>query len=248
MENLSTMTTALESALSDLKDLIGSQTKSAKRTGLIVGGGYVLTVLSIFSLPKWISGVLVAMLFGYSLSESKKRLSLLGKKLAEIQGLLNDASLQTKNACDDSFESDNKIQQEKDAEIDTLKSTIEELKSQINESTSCAPVTKDDWDKISIEKSILETNFKETLKKIQSLDIEVDDFGPECADYMRKEFKKTLRACGLEILDYTPDNQEMFSIETATISDVDCTARAIVTTSKPRMVIIKGHVFVPQTK
>ena len=88
---------------------------------------------------------------------------------------------------------------------------------------------------------------KVLLKKIQKLDIDVEDFGEDCKRFMRKEFSNSLRVCGMEFVDYSEENKAFFDIETTSTDDIDCTERAIATLSFPRRVVLKGHAFVPES-
>ena len=243
MENLSLKITELESSLKDLRDILENQKRASSTSTLIVGCGAIFAAVSVFTLPRWITVAIIALFSGYSILDKKKACNQVRQKISSIQVAFDgiNSTLQELDIKEYAFTAEES--KKKDETISSLKSTVERLKSLLERKESASEVKQPD----AFEKSKAEINLEELLKKIQKLDIEVEDLGDECASYMRKEFTKTLRVCGLEFVDYSFENENLFTTEKAPINNVDCSARAIVTISTPRKIVLKGHAFIPET-
>lgn len=235
MENLKSLLKKLETSIEDLRVLSGSQQCYSSLPNLIFGGGALLSILVVLILPKWISVIIIAIYSWYVLRDRLKYNALIDQKLGEIRFVFNDINtslddIQAKiNNCED--------------KISFLKSENENLQLLKIKETQAKEKTD-----ASLGKTDAELHLDEILKKIQKLDIDIEEFGPECVQYIRKEFAKTLKVCGLEFIDYSEENQMLFATETAAINNIDCTARAIVTVTSPRKIVLKGHVFIPETR
>ncbi len=243
MEKLSLKVAELESSLKDLRDVLENEKRASSTSTLIVGCGAIFAAVSIFTLPRWISVAIIALFSGYSILDKKKTCNQVRQKISSIQAAFDgiNSALRELDIKDYAFTTEES--KKKDETISFLKSTVERLKSLLERKETASEVKRPD----DLEKSKAEVNMEELLKKIQKLDIEVEDFGEECASYMRKEFNKTLRVCGLEFVDYSSENDMLFATEKAAINNIDCTARAIVTISTPRKIVLKGHAFIPET-
>lgn len=229
----------LEFVLHDLKVQIDRHRSVTSSSNLILGCGTLFTVGSIFTMPKWTSVILVAMLSGYTIYSKTRTLSIVSSELDKIKSIfdnINESLIEMQAA-------ELKGKEENETSISFLKSTIERLKALLAKKES-SPSTANNEDAGPTQ---AELNLNELLKKIQKLDSAVEDFGDECASYMRKEFSKTLRVCGLEFVDYSDENKSVFDTETAAINNIDCTSRAIVTRSTPQKAILRGHAFIPET-
>lgn len=244
MKNLNAKISELELSLKDLKSLIDKQNEVFSASNLIMGCGTTFTAVSVLTLPKWVPIASTVLMFGYFLFDKKKLSTQIGQKINGIHTLFESINSTLSNIDLEALASQEEACRKKNETISFLKSSVERLKSALAraEEPRNGSTTSDDT-----EKTHTEIHLEEFLKSIQKLDIEVDDFGNECAKYMRKEFNKTLRLCGLEFADYTAENQILFATERAAIQNVDCTARAIVTTTSPRRIILKGHAFIPET-
>lgn len=236
------MTKELESSLKDLKSLIVNQRRINSASNLIVVCVALFINVSIFIFPQWVSVVLIVFLFGYLILYKKRIYTQIGQKFDGIQTIFDSINTTLSNLDANALQSRTEECYEKD-EIIILKSRVEQLESQLARIEGPPVVTNTD----NMDKSKFEIYFKAVLKKIQKLDIEVDAFGEECALYMRKEFSRTLRSCGFEFVDYSAENKMLFATEEGAINNVDCTARAIVTISSPREIVLKGHAFIPET-
>lgn len=230
MENLKSNLVKLESSIEDLRLLLGKQQFYSSSSNLIICCGAVLSSLSVFSMPKWVSFLLVICFSCYIIYDRAKFNSQIFSKLGLFHLIINAISESATNL--------QKIIEDKEQKISLLNNTINDI-SQLNEQ-------KDKAETAETEKSLAELNFEELLKKIQLLDVVVQDFGPECTSYMQKEFSKALKVCGLEFADYTEENHLLFATERAAIDHVDCTARAIVTINSPKKIVLKGHAFIPK--
>jgi len=232
MEKLKSNLCKVERSIKELSSLVENQRRYSSTSSLILGGGAALSALSVFTLPKWTSFALIAMFSGYVFYDRTKLNSLILCKLGELHSIFDEINKSL-------IDLQNEINT-KEEKISFLKNKVDSSSQKIEGQVSIntdAPV-----------KSKAELNFEELLKKIQKLDIEVEDFGSECASYMRKEFAKTLKVCGLEFVDYSEENRLLFATESAAINNIDCTARAIVTNSSPRTIVLKGHAFIPKTE
>lgn len=230
MDKLKSIFSKLESSIEGLRILVENQHRYSSTSNLILGGGAALSAFSVLTLPKWTSVAFIAMFSGYALYDRAKFNSLVVCKLGEIHAIFNEIN-----------DSINDLQKEfnsKEEMISFLKTKVGSFSEKVGQHSQDATV--------ETEKSTAEINFEELLKKIQKLDIEVEEFGDECATYMRKEFSKTLKVCGLEFANYSEENRMLFATESAAINNVDCTARAIVTTASPKKIILKGHAFIPK--
>lgn len=243
MENLSAKISELELSLKDLKGLIDKQNEVFSASNLIMGCGATFTAVSVLTLPKWVPIASTVLMFGYFLFDKKKLSTQIGQKINGIQTLFESINSTLSQINLEALASQEEECRKKDETISFLKSNVERLKSLLKRNDTPPINTKSDDN----EKSEAELNMLDLLRKFQKLDIVVDDFGTECASYMRKEFNKALRICGLEFADYSPENQVLFATEKAAIDSIDCTARAIVTNSTPRKIILKGHAFIPET-
>lgn len=235
MENLSAKISELELSLKDLKGLIDKQNEVFSTSNLIMGCGATFTAVSVLTLPKWVPITSTVLMFGYFLFDKKKLSTQIGQKINGIHTLFESINSTLSNIDLEALASQEEECQKKDETISFLN---EQLKSLLDHK---------EFSTTTPEKSIAQIHFKELLKKIQKLDIEVEEFGDECASYMRKEFNRTLRKCGLEFVDYSAENQVLFSTEKAAINYIDCTARAVVTIVSPRQTVLKGHAFIPET-
>ena len=229
----------LESSLKDLRSLLEHQKKVRSTSTLVVGCGALASAVSVFTLPKWISVAMIALVSAYSILDKRRVCSQIGQKVNSIQATFEGINSTLRELMNDSARRTEECKK-KNETISFLQSTVERIKSQLGRNEP-APVIIDPG------KSKAEVYMEVLLKKIQQFDIDVEDFGDECASYMRKEFNKTLRICGLEFVDYSADNDILFATEKGAIDHVDCTARAIVTISKPRKIVLKGHAFIPET-
>lgn len=241
MNELQTLINDLENAFQDLKDNLYKQKNWASGPNLIVGCGALLTLASIFTMPRWTSVVLVAVLSGYSIYDRTNASSSINSKVDKIKTIfdkINDKIIEQRSQVQNIVRSE---EQKKDETISFLKSTIERLKAAIanNDKQPTNPEEKNPTQ--------AELNLNVLLREIQKLDVDVEDFGDECAKYMRKEFAKTLRICGYEFVEYAEENKSAFDTETTAINSVDCTAKAIVTLSLPRKVVLRGYAFIPET-
>lgn len=240
MNKLNSKIEELESTIKDLKSLIAKQRKFASGSNILLGCGTAISVVSIYTLPKWISVILVAFLSGYAIAYKRKKNSLVASKLDEIHSFTNDINASISDLL-------LQIKEQKECEkqnenTNNLKARIKELESLLDSKPTPQPAPVQD----SSEKTLAESHLEDVLKKIQALDIDVEDFGEECTSYIRKEFAKTLRHCGYEFVEYSNENKQFFETETAAIGNVDCNARAIVTIASPKRIIIKGHAFIPK--
>ncbi len=241
MNKLNSKIEELESSIKDLKSLIAKQRKFASGPNILLGCGTAISAVSIYSLPKWISVIFVAFLSGYAIADKRKNNLLVASKLDEIHSVTNDI-----NASISDLLLQIKEQKEcgqKDENINDLKVRIKELESLLDSKSTPQQTPIQD----SSEKTMAELHLEDILKKIQRLDINVEDFGEECTSYIRKEFARTLRHCGYEFVEYSNENKQFFDTETAAIENVDCNARAIVTIASPKRIIIKGHAFIPES-
>lgn len=234
MNKLNSKIKELESSIEDLKSLIAKQRKFASESNILLGCGTAISAVSIYTLPKWTSVILVAFLSGYVIADKRKNNSLVASKLDEIHSITNDINGSLSNLL-------LQIKEQKD-ENTNLKAKIKELESLLDSKPAPLPTPVQD----SSEKTLAELHLEVILKIIQELDIDVESFGEECTSFIRKEFKRTLRTCGFEFLDYSTENSSFFNSETAAINNIDCTARAIVTIANPKKVVLKGSVIIPE--
>ncbi|GEM_PF-3507008 len=240
MDKLNSNIERLESSIKDLKALIAKQNRFASKSNILLGCGTAITAASIYTLPKWASVIFVAIMSGYAIVDKRRINSLIANKLDEIHSIANDINDSISNLLQqikEQKECDNKNE-----EINKLKARIKELEALLESKPIPQPIPVQP----SNEKSLAELHLDIILKKIQGLDIEVEDFGDECTSYIRKEFNKTLRQCGYEFIEYSHENRQFFNTERGAIDHVDCTARAIVTIASPRLTILKGHAFIPE--
>lgn len=240
MNKLNSKIEELESSIKDLKSLMAKRRKFASGPNILLGCGTAISAVSIYTLPKWISVILVAFLSGYAIADKRKNNSLVASKLDEIHSVTNDINASISNLLLQIKEQ--KECGQKDENINGLKARIKELESLLDSKPAPQPTPVQD----SFEKTLAELHLEVILKKIQELDIDVESFGEECTSFIRKEFKRTLRTCGLEFIDYSTENNSFFNSETAAINNIDCTARAIVTITNPKKVVLKGSVIIPE--
>lgn len=241
MDELNSLITDLEHAIQDAKFYIKKNKSVVSNPNLILGCGTVATVVSLYALPKWATVILMVLLSGYAIMEKINSYSNLTDKLDEIQRLIDKIN-QYLIETEQSKNTPSIVEcQEKEETIAFLKSTVERLKGLLAKKDA-EPKPKEE----NSEPTKAELNQTVLLKKLQSLDIEVQDFGEECSTYMRMEFAKTLRICGLEFVDFSEDTKSMFDTETAAINNIDCTSRAIATLSSPKEVVLRGHAFIPE--
>jgi len=196
------------------------------------------------TMPKWSTIVLVALLSGYTMYDRTNSYSDISSKLNKIKDLfsqLNNAIVELDVL---NFRANNEEIIQKDKDISFLKATIDRLKALLADKENQKPSDN----KQDSEPTQAELSLNVMLKKLQKLEIDVEDFGVECSAYFRKEFSKTLRVCGMEFVDYSEENKSIFDTESAAITNVDCTAKAIVTISSPRRVVLRGHAFIPDCK
>lgn len=240
MDKLNSNVERLESSIKDLKSLIAKQNRFASKSNILLGCGTAITAASIFTLPKWTSVIFVAIMSGYAIVDKRRINLLIANKLNEIHSIANDINGSISNLLQQIEEK--KGCNNKDEEINKLKAKIKELEALLESKPIPQPMPV----QRSNEKSKAELHLDDILRKIQRLDIDVEDFGEECTSYIRKEFAKTLRHCGYEFVEYSNENKEFFDTETAAIENVDCTARAIVTIASPKRIIIRGRAFIPK--
>lgn len=241
MNELNSLIFDLDLAIKDAKSYIKTNRSIVSTPNVILGCGWLATAVSVYTLSKWATVILLLLVSGYAFMEKTNSFSTLSEKLCEIQKLIdkiNQYLIETKIS---ENTTSTKESQEKDETIAFLKSSVERLKGLLAKKETTQKPVEDDSEPTQAEltQSVL-------LKKLQSLDIEVQDFGEECALYMRKEFAKTLRICGLEFVDFSEDTKYMFNTETAAINNIDCTSRAIATLSLPQRVVLRGHAFIPE--
>lgn len=131
--------------------------------------------------------------------------------------------------------------EEKDNQIKELQAALENASNRISAlSNVSATVNVQDPYKYGGYTGLL-------LEVIQKLDFEVEDFGEECAAYLRKQFTRVLGTCGLRFVDYSENDKDFFNTEaTPAIDKVDCTRRAIVKGDNDE-VIMYGRAFIPKT-
>lgn len=241
MEKFNSLISDLELAIQNTKFYIKQNRGILSITSVILGCGTLATAVLLYTLPKWATIILLVLLWAYAIIEKSKYLSYISDKLAEIDKIIDkinhfllETELSKKTSAIEEY-------QKKDDTIALLKSTVERLEGLIaNNATKIEPV------EVVSELSQSERNQAVLLKKLQTLDFEVEDFGEECSSYIRKEFSKALRTCGLEFVDYSENTKYMFAVETAAIDFIDCTARAIATLSSPKEVVLRGHAFIPE--
>ena len=97
MNKLNSKIEELESSIKDLKSLIAKQRKFASGPNILLGCGTVISAVSIYTLPKWISVILVAFLSGYAIADKRKNNSLVASKLDEIHSITNDINASISN-------------------------------------------------------------------------------------------------------------------------------------------------------
>lgn len=239
MDKLTSNIEMLESSIKDLRSLIADQNRFASKSNFLLGCGTAITAASIYTLPKWTSVIFAAFMSVYAIVDKRRINSQIANKLNEIHSIASDINDSISNLLQQIKQ---KERDNKDEEINNLTARIKDLELQLESEPASQPIPV----QRSNEKSLAEFHLDIILKKIQGLDIEVEDFGEECTSYIRKEFKKTLRQCGYEFIEYSYENQQFFDTERGAIDHVDCTARAIVTIASPKLTILRGHAFIPE--
>jgi hypothetical protein len=150
-----------------------------------------------------------------------------GKELEEALGRATSAETRATGL-------ETKIQEMTDQHaksLDAMKAKIEELEKLLHDNHGMSA-----------------DGIKDTvLKKLSLWYTDVEDFGEECATYMRGQFKKLLKFLHCEYVEkLTPEFEDCFMLEKAPKLDtIDLTSPAIID-NETKQVRIKGHAWVPQ--
>lgn len=250
MDNLKNLLQELESTISAQKENLKKEQQTLlQQFGLILAGGAVAASATAIWLPCWAAVILIFGLAGFAFlgkqAASKRACNGINKIADEMNAVKTEFELNSSDI-DAQLSHINEVDAElaqRQEIIDSLTKQIELLGNKLNE-LPAQPA------------SIIQTAAPENpyggytdifLRLIQSLDSEIDDFGEECTAYIRNQFARSLRSCGLKLVGYSDETKDYFRTERTTlVTDPDCTTKAVITTTAPTTAVIKGHAFIPE--
>lgn len=252
MNTLNSKVSEIKKSILYLKQISAkSQSNEFFLTAAIVCCGFIATTVSLMWLPELVS---ISLLFIFCLILIVNKLHHLKIEKVKFDNINNSIEEIAKkiDVLEDGIETERNDYENRLSHL-PLDSILEEKEKQINELKAALDNATDRITSLTNATSTVNNQepykyggyTNHFLEVIQRLDFEVDDFGEECASYLRKQFTRALGTCGLRFLNYSKEDKEFFNTETTpAIDKVDCTRRAIVKDDKSE-VIIYGRAFIP---